>query len=84
MLTVEQVLRNAEMSKWKIHDVVLVEGSTRIPMVRSMLSEFFNGKILNTSINPEEAVAQGAAIYAAILNHNVSELNEIILFDVIS
>jgi heat shock protein 1/8 len=49
-----------------------------------MLSEFFNGKILNTSINPEEAVAQGAAIYAAILNHNVSELNEIILFDVIS
>ena len=53
-------------------------------MVRSRLSEFFNGKILNTSINPDEAVAQGAAIYAAILNNNVSELNEILLFDVIS
>lgn len=82
MLTVEQVLRDAEMSKSLIHDVILVGGSTRIPMVRSMLSEFFNGKILNTSINPDEAVAQGAAIYAAILNNNVSELKEILLLDV--
>jgi len=50
------------LSKNQIHDIVLVGGSTRIPKVQSLLSEFFNGRTLNKSINPDEAVAYGAAI----------------------
>lgn len=68
MKPVENVLKDAKMSKGDIHEVVLVGGSTRIPKVRDLLSKFFNGKELSTSINPDEAVAYGAAIQAAILN----------------
>jgi heat shock 70kDa protein 1/2/6/8 len=67
MNPVEKVLRDSGMSKDKIHDVVLVGGSTRIPKVQQMLVDFFNGKPLNKSINPDEAVAFGAAVQAAIL-----------------
>ncbi len=64
---VERVLQDAKMSKNQIHEVVLVGGSSRIPKVQQLLSEFFNGKTLNQSINPDEAVAYGAAIQAAIM-----------------
>ena len=65
---VEKVLKDSKMSKSDIHEVVLVGGSTRIPKIRELLSRFFNGKELSTKINPDEAVAYGAAIQAAILN----------------
>lgn len=61
------------MSKGSIHEVVLVGGSTRIPKVMSLISDFFNGKELNRSINPDEAVAYGAAIQAAILTGSESK-----------
>lgn len=64
---VEQALRDAQLQKRDIEEVVLVGGSTRIPKVQQLLSEFFNGKTLNKNINPDEAVAYGAAVQAAIL-----------------
>jgi len=64
---VDQVLRDAKLAKSDIDDVVLVGGSTRIPKVQQMLSDYFNGKALCKSINPDEAVAYGAAVQAAIL-----------------
>merc|ERR1712127_119061 len=73
MPPVEQVLKDADMSKSQVHEVVLVGGSTRIPKVQQMLSDFFNGKTLNKTINPDEAVAFGAAVQAAILNGEGSE-----------
>lgn len=80
---VEQVLSDAKVSKNQIHDIVLVGGSSRIPMVQDLLSKFFNGKTLNKSINPDEAVAYGAAIQAAILNKDESEtLDKVLLIDV--
>merc|ERR1712226_759819 len=63
----EKVLRDAKMSKNDVHDIVLVGGSTRIPKIQSMLSDYFNGKELCKSINPDEAVAYGAAVQAAVL-----------------
>ena len=78
MEPVEQVIRDAKMDKGKVDEVVLVGGSTRIPKIQQMLSSFFNGKELNKSINPDEAVAYGAAVQAAILsgvdNNNVQDL----------
>ncbi len=65
---VERCLRDAKVDKHGVHEVVLVGGSTRIPKVQSMLSDLFNGKELNKSINPDEAVAYGAAVQAAILD----------------
>ncbi len=59
---VEKVLRDAKMDKGAVHDVVLVGGSTRIPKVQQLLLDFFNGKELCKSINPDEAVAYGAAV----------------------
>lgn len=80
---VEQVLTDSKLSKNQIHDVVLVGGSTRIPKVQSLLSEFFNGRTLNKSINPDEAVAYGAAIQAAVLNKDEGEnLDKLLLLDV--
>ena len=73
MPPVEMVLKDADISKAQIHEVVLVGGSTRIPKVQQMLSDFFNGKQLNRSINPDEAVAYGAAVQAAILNGDKHE-----------
>merc|ERR1719502_214580 len=64
---VEKVLRDSKIAKNRVHDVVLVGGSTRIPKVQTMLQEFFNGKEPCRSINPDEAVAYGAAVQAAIL-----------------
>ena len=64
---VEKVLRDSNISKNQIHEIVLVGGSTRIPKVIELLKDFFGGKELNRSINPDEAVAYGAAVQAAIL-----------------
>ncbi len=80
---VEKVLKDAKMDKSSIHDVVLVGGSTRIPKVQKLLSDFFNGKELCKSINPDEAVAYGAAVQAAILTGDTSKaLEGIVLVDV--
>jgi heat shock protein 1/8 len=80
---VEQVLRDAKLDKSQVHDVVLVGGSTRIPKVQQLLQDFFNGKELNKSINPDEAVAYGAAVQAAILaGKKGSKLDQIVLLDV--
>ena len=57
---VEKALRDAKMDKGSVHDIVLVGGSTRIPKVQKLLQDFFNGRELNKSINPDEAVAYGA------------------------
>jgi L1 cell adhesion molecule like protein len=67
MPPVEAVLKDANIGKGQIHEVVLVGGSTRIPKIQSMLQDFFNGKQLNRSINPDEAVAYGAAVQGGIL-----------------
>jgi len=83
MPPVEQVLKDADTGKGQVHEVVLVGGSTRIPKVQTMLSDFFNGKVLNRSINPDEAVAYGAAVQAAILNGEGSEaVKDLLLLDV--
>lgn len=80
---VEKSLRDAKMDKNHIHDIVLVGGSTRIPKVQKLLQDFFNGKELNKSINPDEAVAYGAAVQAAILSGDKSEVvQDLLLLDV--
>merc|ERR1712064_217869 len=80
---VEKALRDAKMDKSSIDELVLVGGSTRIPKVQKLLTEFFNGKELNKSINPDEAVADGAAVQAAILTGETSEaVSDILLLDV--
>jgi heat shock protein 1/8 len=82
MIPVENALRDAKMDKGKIDEIVLVGGSTRIPKVQKLLQDFFNGKELNRSINPDEAVAYGAAIQAASLsNHDTqqSDANPLVL-----
>ncbi|XP_045456563.1 heat shock protein 68-like isoform X2 [Melitaea cinxia] len=80
---VEKALKDAKMDKSQIHDVVLVGGSTRIPKVQSMLQNFFCGKKLNLSINPDEAVAYGAAVQAAILSgESDSKIQDVLLVDV--
>lgn len=80
---VEKVLRDSGMAKNQIHEVVLVGGSTRIPKVIELLKEFFNGKEPNRSINPDEAVAYGAAVQAAILSGTGSEATDsLLLIDV--
>uniref|UniRef100_A0A8C9YAE5 Heat shock protein 8 n=1 Tax=Sander lucioperca TaxID=283035 RepID=A0A8C9YAE5_SANLU len=80
---VEKSLRDAKMDKGQIHDIVLVGGSTRIPKIQKLLQDFFNGKELNKSINPDEAVAYGAAVQAAILSGDKSEnVQDLLLLDV--
>ena len=80
---VEKALRDAKMDKSSIDDIVLVGGSTRIPKVQKLLSDFFNGKELNKSINPDEAVAYGAAVQAAILTGETHEtVSDLLLLDV--
>ena len=79
----ENALRDAKMDKSNIHEIVLVGGSTRIPRVQKLLQDFFNGKELNKSINPDEAVAYGAAVQAAILTGDKSEeIEKMVLIDV--
>lgn len=80
---VEKVLKDAKMSKSQINEIVLVGGSTRVPKIQSMLSDFFNGKKLNKEVNPDECVAIGACIEAAILSgYKSSKLDEMVLLDV--
>ena len=80
---VERALTDAKLSKGSIDEVVLVGGSTRIPKVQSLLQNFFNGKELSKSINPDEAVAYGAAVQAALLTGNGGpDLDSILLVDV--
>ncbi|OWF50110.1 heat shock protein 68-like [Mizuhopecten yessoensis] len=80
---VEKALRDAKMDKSKIHEIVLVGGSTRIPKVQKMLEDFMNGKPLNKSINPDEAVAYGAAVQAAVLTGDSSNvIKDVLLVDV--
>merc|ERR1719220_1523964 len=76
-------MRDAKMDKSSINDIVLVGGSTRIPKIQKLLQDFFNGKELNRSINPDEAVAYGAAVQAAILTGDTSEeVSDLLLLDV--
>ncbi|XP_050046880.1 heat shock protein 68-like [Dermacentor andersoni] len=80
---VEKALQDSKLSKSQIHDIVLVGGSTRIPRIQKLLKDFFNGKDLAMSINPDEAVAYGAAIQAAILTGDTSEIiRDVLLVDV--
>eukprot|EP01126_Amoeba_proteus_P028381 TRINITY_DN279_c0_g1_i8.p1 TRINITY_DN279_c0_g1~~TRINITY_DN279_c0_g1_i8.p1 ORF type:complete len:659 (+),score=191.70 TRINITY_DN279_c0_g1_i8:281-2257(+) len=83
MAPVEKVLSDSKIDKARVHEVVLVGGSTRIPKVQQLLQDFFNGKQLNKSINPDEAVAYGAAIQAAVLTGTKDKkLEDILLLDV--
>merc|ERR1712110_285728 len=83
MPPVENVLKDADVGKGQVHEVVLVGGSTRIPKIQQMLSDFFNGKQLNRSINPDEAVAYGATVQAAILNNEQGQgIEDMVLLDV--
>jgi heat shock protein 1/8 len=83
MPPVENVLKDADIGKGQVHEVVLVGGSTRIPKVQQMLSDFFNGKQLNRSINPDEAVAFGAAVQGAILSgEGDATVKDLLLLDV--
>merc|ERR1711988_588065 len=83
MQPVEKVLRDAKISKKDVDEVVLVGGSTRIPKIQSLLQQFFNGKEPNKSINPDEAVAFGATVQAAILaGVQDSNLDDLLLLDV--
>jgi len=80
---VEQVLKDSGLAKNQIQDIVLVGGSTRIPKVVQLLTEFFNGKEPNRSINPDEAVAYGAAVQAAVLtNQGGEKVQDLLLLDV--
>jgi len=80
---VEKAMRDAKMDKSSVNDIVLVGGSTRIPKIQKLLQDFFNGKELNRSINPDEAVAYGAAVQAAILTGDTSEaVSDLLLLDV--
>lgn len=80
---VEKAMRDAKLDKSKIDEIVLVGGSTRIPKIQKLLSDYFNGKDLNKSINPDEAVAYGAAVQAAILTGDTSQnVQDLLLLDV--
>ncbi|KAK3906443.1 heat shock 70 kDa protein [Staphylotrichum tortipilum] len=81
---VDRVLTDAKVDKSQVHEIVLVGGSTRIPRVQKLITDYFNGKEPNKSINPDEAVAYGAAVQAAILSGDTSSksTNEILLLDV--
>ena len=80
---VKQVIQDSGLDKKEIHQIVLVGGSTRIPKVQELLSEFFDGRELNKAINPDEAVAYGAAVQGAILSGvSDSTTKDILLLDV--
>ncbi|KAJ8257985.1 hypothetical protein GJAV_G00191870 [Gymnothorax javanicus] len=83
LVPVEKALLDAKLDKSQIHDIVLVGGSTRIPKIQKLLQDYFNGKELNKSINPDEAVAYGAAVQAAILMGDTSNVvQDLLLLDV--
>ncbi|AEO71047.1 212842d9-3d64-4335-bb68-19fd03aff4db [Thermothielavioides terrestris] len=81
---VDRVLTDAKIDKSQVHEIVLVGGSTRIPRIQKLITDYFNGKEPNKSINPDEAVAYGAAVQAAILSGDTTSksTNEILLLDV--
>ena len=80
---VERVLRDSKIDKANVHEIVLVGGSTRIPCIVKLVSEFFDGKEPNKSVNPDETIAYGAAVQAAILSGEVSEeTKDLLLLDV--
>ena len=80
---VERVLRGSKIDKGSVHEIVLVGGSTRIPRIFKLVSDYFNGKEPNKSINPDEAVAYGAAVQAALLSGDTSEkTQDLLLLDV--
>lgn len=80
---VEKALRDAKLDKSSIHDIVLVGGSTRIPKIQKLLADFMQGKTINKSINPDEAVAYGAAVQAAVLSGDASDcIKDLLLVDV--
>jgi L1 cell adhesion molecule like protein len=83
MAPVDQVLRDAKMDKGDIDEIVLVGGSTRIPKIQQLLSDYFNGKALCKSLNPDECVAYGAAVQAAVLTGQGNEATkDLLLLDV--
>lgn len=81
MLPVRQVLKDSGLQKSDIDELVLVGGSTRIPKIQELLSKFFDGKKLNREINPDEAVAYGAAVQAAVISGTIED-RDIVLIDV--
>jgi len=83
LIPVDKVLKDSGIPKNMVHEVVLVGGSTRIPKVQQLITEYFNGKEPNRSINPDEAVAYGATVQAAILTkQGTGSLDEVLLVDV--
>jgi L1 cell adhesion molecule like protein len=76
------LLRDAKLSKDEIHEIVMVGGSTRIPRIRQLVSDYFGGKKLNDSVNPDEAVAYGAAVQAHILTGGSEKVDSLVLLDV--
>merc|ERR1712054_749633 len=82
MIPVEKVLKDSGIAKSSVHEVVLVGGSTRIPKVQQLISEFFNGKEPNRSINPDEAVAYGATVQACVLTGGSTGDTDLLLLDV--
>lgn len=86
MEPIEQVLRDSKMSKDQVNEIVMVGGSSRIPRIRQLVIDFFNGKKLNDSVNPDEAVAYGAAVQAHILSKKDGDpsdrTDELLLLDV--
>ena len=83
MEPVRKVLTDSKLSKSQVHEIVLVGGSTRIPKIQSLLKDLFNGKEPSKGINPDEAVAYGAAVQAAILSGSTDEkINDLLLLDV--
>ena len=83
MKPVERVLKDAKLDKAKIHDIVLVGGSTRIPKVVDLLEDYFNGKKASKGINPDEAVAYGAAVQGGVLTGDDNDaLKDVLLLDV--
>ena len=80
---VEKVILDSKISKGQVNEIVMVGGSTRIPKISSLISEYFNGKQPSKEINPDEAVAYGAAVQASILaGDNDEKINDLLLLDV--
>lgn len=83
MASLDQVMMDSKISKDRVDEIVLVGGSTRIPRIQQLLSEYFNGKELCKTINPDECVAYGAAVQAALLSGNKDEqIQDLLLLDV--
>jgi heat shock protein 1/8 len=84
LLPVQRVLEDGKVTREQVDEVVLIGGSSRIPKVQELLSEYFRGKPLNKSVNPDEAVAYGATVQAAVLTGGMESetLQDLLLLDV--